>query len=64
MTINGAHWGMFYPRVEADRVSGIKPLERDPAPADLIYGIPAAVHAANRSAATRRRGLARSARQS
>ena len=48
MTINGAHWGMFHPRLDGDRVTDVEPFERDAAPADLIYGIPAAVHAANR----------------
>ena len=48
MALNGAHWGMFHPRIEGDRVVAVEPFERDPAPSDLIYGIPAAVHARNR----------------
>ncbi len=48
MSLNGAHWGMFHPRVEGNRVTGVTPFERDTDPADLMYGIPDAVHAPNR----------------
>jgi biotin/methionine sulfoxide reductase len=50
MTINGAHWGMFHPRVEGNRVTAVAPFEHDAHPSDLIQGVPAAVHAANRVA--------------
>ena len=50
MNLNGTHWGMFHPTVEGGRVTAVTPFERDDHPADLIYGVPAAVHAANRVA--------------
>lgn len=41
---------MFHPEVDGDRLTGVKPFGRDPNPSDLIYGVPAAVHAPNRVA--------------
>jgi biotin/methionine sulfoxide reductase len=48
MTINGAHWGMFHPRIDGERVVAVEPFGPDPHPSDLVYGVPAAVHAPNR----------------
>jgi biotin/methionine sulfoxide reductase len=43
-----AHWGAFLAEVEAGRVVGVRPFERDPDPSPLLDAIPAAVHAATR----------------
>ncbi len=41
---NHSHWGAFLAEVEAGRVVGVRPFERDPEPSPLIEAVPSAVH--------------------
>ena len=48
MTIHGAHWGAFRPRVHEGRLVEALPFEHDRDPSPLLRSVPGAVHARNR----------------
>ncbi len=46
--LTAAHWGAFEALVESDRMVGVRPVQDDPAPNELIDMAPYQVHAHNR----------------
>ncbi len=46
--LTSAHWGAFEAIVENNQMTGVQPVQDDPAPNDLITMAPYQVHAANR----------------
>src|SRR3954451_18620980 len=48
MTIHGAHWGAFRPRVVDGLLTEAAPFEGDADPSPLLASVPGAVHATNR----------------